>query len=89
MQGNGFLRRLWALWVVLPRDGTLYPDPASGRPEDGVKFGWWRAVPGDLAIATRRLDAPASPLPASLPCCYLGAFQMSGGCALRATAVGR
>ena len=67
-----------ALWVVLPRDGALHPDPATGRPEDGVKFGWWRTVPGDLVIATRRIDAPAAPLPASIPCCYPGAFQVSG-----------
>jgi hypothetical protein len=27
-----------------------------------AKLGWWRGVPGDLAISGRRLDAHASPL---------------------------
>jgi hypothetical protein len=45
----------------------------------GMKFGWWRKVPGRLHITGRRLDAPAPPLQADVPAGY-GAtgFQPSG-----------
>jgi hypothetical protein len=49
LHGNG------KLWTILPLDGTL-----TLRPERdgsiGDKFPWWRAVPGDLTIAGRRID---------------------------------
>jgi len=45
----------------------------------GMKFGWWRTVPGRLHITGRRLDAAAPPLRADVPAGY-GAtgFQPSG-----------
>jgi hypothetical protein len=45
----------------------------------GMKFGWWREVPGRLRIIGRRLDAPAARLLANVPSGY-GAtgFQSSG-----------
>jgi len=49
LYGNG------KLWTVLPLDGTLI----LRRERDGSiggKFPWWRAVPGNLTIAGRRLD---------------------------------
>jgi len=68
-----------ALVVVLPRDGALHPDdPSRGLPS-GVKFGWDRIVPGDLAIATRRLDGVTAPQSASVPGGYGDSgFQVSG-----------
>jgi hypothetical protein len=44
-----------------------------------AKVGWWRAVPGRLTIQGERLDAPASPLRASVPAGYGSAgFQATG-----------
>jgi hypothetical protein len=45
----------------------------------GMKFGWWRGVPGRLQITGRRLDAPAPPVRSDVPNGY-GAkgFQASG-----------
>lgn len=36
----------------------------------GMKFLWIRAVPGNLKISGRRLDADAPPLRSDLRCCY-------------------
>ena len=68
-----------ALIVILPNDGILHPsDPARGLP-GGVKFPWWRGAHGDLAVATRRLDADTSPQPADVPGGYGDTgFQVSG-----------
>ncbi len=67
------------LYVVLPRDATLRPDPYPGTTERGVKFGWWRLGAGELVIATRRLDASTPPLAASIPRGYgTSGFQVSG-----------
>ena len=68
-----------ALIVALPTDGTLHPnDPSRGLPS-GVKFGWERIAHGDLAIATRRLDAVTVPQLADVPGGYGDAgFQASG-----------
>ncbi len=41
------------------RDGAL-----------GMKFGWWRLVPGQLTITGRRLDAEAPPALARVPAGY-------------------
>jgi hypothetical protein len=54
-----------ALWGVLPRDGTL--EVEEGADGLGTTFGWWRAIPGELSIEGRRLDAPAPPLLAEIP----------------------
>ena len=68
-----------ALVVLLPNDGTLHPsDPQRGL-AGGIKFPWWRIAPGDLSIATRRLDATTDPLPADVPSGYGDTgFQVSG-----------
>jgi hypothetical protein len=36
----------------------------------GMKFGWWRGIPGQLTIEGRRLDATAPPLRAEVPAGY-------------------
>ena len=49
-------------------DGSIY-----------AKIGWWRGVPGKLAITGRRLDATAPPLRASASGGYgPSGFQPSG-----------
>jgi hypothetical protein len=74
--GNG---KLWVggLWP----DGVIAAGPefVAADGSVGMKFGWWRAVEGDLRITGRRLDAPAPPLRASVPDGYGRAgFQASG-----------
>jgi hypothetical protein len=54
------------LWTVLPPGGTL----RETRRRDGslaMKFPWWRAVRGELAITGRRLDGRSPPLRARIP----------------------
>ena len=53
--------------------GSVQPDGALA-----MKWGWWRARPGQLTIQGERIDAPAAALRSSIPCCYgeLG-FQSS------------
>lgn len=75
--GNG------ALWTHLYPDGTVVFEPGGSGfvLEDGslqMKFGWWRAVPGELRIEGRRLDAPAPPLRAYIPRGYNKSFQATG-----------
>lgn len=50
-----------ALLVSLPNDGILHPSDAQRGLSGGVKFAWWRVVPGNLAIATKRLDGSTPP----------------------------
>ncbi len=59
--GNG---KLWVggLWPGGVIDGTGFVDAHDAV---GMKFGWWRAVPGKLRITGRRLDASAPPAQAS------------------------
>jgi len=74
--GNGklWVGGLWPHGVIAARRGFI---DRHGRV--GMKFGWWRRVPGHLHIAGRRLDAPAPRLLANVPSGY-GAtgFQSSG-----------
>ena len=45
----------------------------------GMKWPWWRSVPGTLTIEGRRLDGPAGPLKAHIPKGYGGeGFQSTG-----------
>jgi hypothetical protein len=74
--GNG---RLWVggLWP----NGVIAAGPEFVQPDGsvGMKFGWWRAVPGGLRITGRRLDGPAPPLRADVPAGYgQTGFQASG-----------
>ncbi|MGE5830869.1 MAG: hypothetical protein ACM30G_21270 [Micromonosporaceae bacterium] len=74
--GNG------SLWVGgLPEGGVLHPLNSEVGPGGAVsrKFGWWRAVPGDLTITARRLDAAAPPAHGDVPPGYGDqGFQSSG-----------
>lgn len=68
-----------ALVVILANDGLLHPSDPSRGLAGGMKFPWWRSVPGELVIATRRLDGQATPLPAHVPSGYgETGFQVSG-----------
>src|SRR5215213_5694129 len=60
--GNG------SLWTLFWRGNTVLADPSYVLPDGSVemKWPWWRAVPGQLAITGRRLDAPAPPLSANI-----------------------
>ena len=63
-----------ALWTNLwnwGEDGVFLP-PGDGHigadgSFNGLKWGWWRHVPGELVIEGRRLDASAPPLRAHIP----------------------
>jgi hypothetical protein len=74
--GNG------SLWVGgLWPDGIIVGDPRfvdlEGRV--GMKFGWWRAVPGRLMISGFRTDAAAPPAIGDVPYGYGDTgFQASG-----------
>ena len=74
--GNGelWVGGLWPHGVIAAGPGFV---DRHGRV--GMKFGWWREVPGRLRIIGRRLDAQAPRLLASVPSGY-GAtgFQSSG-----------
>jgi hypothetical protein len=74
--GNGklWVGGLWPHGVIAASRGFV---DRLGRV--GMKFGWWRKVPGRLHITGRRLDALAPPLQADVPAGY-GAtgFQSSG-----------
>ena len=67
--GNDALWTNLTMWssepglVPVPDDGRIGPD---GR-IDGMKWAWYRYVPGKLTIEGRRLDAPAPPLEAHVP----------------------
>jgi len=74
--GNG------KLWV-----GGLWPRGVIAAGRDfvnsdgsiGMKFGWWRATVGQLAISGRRLDGPSPPARADVPSGYgQTGFQASG-----------
>lgn len=64
---DAFLYGNDALIVVLPRDGSLHPNPSSTSEEIGVKFAWWRSLPGELVADSRRLDAASTSLSAIVP----------------------
>ncbi len=64
-----------ALRVQLWPDGTVVFKPRGPGSvlTDGslsMKFPWERKREGQLRIDGRRLDAPAAPLRANIPCCY-------------------
>jgi hypothetical protein len=74
--GNGklWVGGLWPHGVIAASAGFV-----DRRGRVGMKFGWWRKVPGRLHITGRRLDAPAPPLRADVPAGYGAAgFQPSG-----------
>ena len=78
--GNDALwTNLW-MWseegVVLPAHDLHVQDDGSIA---GLKWAWWRYVPGDLTIDGRRLDGDAKPLIGKVPDGYGDSgFQVSG-----------
>lgn len=73
--GNG------ALWVALHQDGRIpvAPDNIDRSGRLGIKLPWWRGVPGQLSIATRRLDGASPPASTSIPGGYgETGFQATG-----------
>jgi len=71
-----------SLWVGgLGPDGVIEAGPEFIAEDGsiGMKFGWWRRVPGSLMITGRRLDATAPPVRAEIPAGYGSVgFQASG-----------
>jgi hypothetical protein len=72
-------RKLWVggLWP----DGVINADPGfvDANGAVGMKFGWWRAIPGKLRITGRRLDSSAPPARRDAPDGYgETGFQASG-----------
>jgi hypothetical protein len=53
----------WGVGAVLVPPDHVNPDGSLG----GMKWPWWRGVPGSLVIEGRRLDATAAPLRADIP----------------------
>ena len=56
-------------------DGTIVFEPGGAGfvTRDGalgMKFGWTRAVPGQLTVTGHRLDGQAGPPRLQAPCCY-------------------
>lgn len=66
-------RSVWAAawWAEAGAPGLSIHDLA-------IKVGWFRPAGVPLVITGQRLDAPASPLAASVPCCYPTRFQATG-----------
>ena len=62
--GNGTLwvGGLWPRGVI-----EAEPDFVAQDGSVGMKFGWWRAALGKLAITGQRLDAPAPPARGIVP----------------------
>jgi hypothetical protein len=66
---------MWGNGVVPVPPSHVQPDGSLG----GMKWAWYRYVPGKLTIEGRRLDAPAPPLRADIPDGYgTSGFQVSG-----------
>jgi len=84
--GNG---RLWVggLWP----SGVINAGPEYVAKDGsvGMKFGWWRASPGKLAITGRRLDAPAPPARGFVPDGYGAPASRPAALTSRPRAAGR
>jgi Tol biopolymer transport system component len=68
------------LFTDLWPGGKVHFAPEQVSPDGSlwIKWGWWRELDEDLVIEGRRLDAPAPPLMAQVPCCYgVPGFQVS------------
>jgi hypothetical protein len=69
---------MWGKGVVQVPPDQVGPNGLLGGPS-GLKWAWYRFVPGKLTIDGKRLDAPAPPLIATIPDGYgNGGFQVSG-----------
>ncbi len=74
--GNGklWVGGLWPRGVIAAGPEFVHADGSIG-----MKFGWWRAAPGQLTISGRRLDGVAPPVRADIPSGYGSTgFQASG-----------
>ncbi|MCW5879082.1 MAG: hypothetical protein KIS80_09495 [Anaerolineales bacterium] len=69
-------KSIWASawWAAEDADG-VWDEDAQGY---GIKVGWFRPEGVTLHISGQRLDAPAAPLVAQIPCCYPTRFQATG-----------
>lgn len=61
--GNEWLSTSLYMWsdgpvVIVPDDGRIAADGTI----HGMKWHWYRYVPGELTVEGRRLDAPSAPL---------------------------
>lgn len=54
------------------------PDYPLRAGDEGNKIGWFRPAGATLEITGRRIDGDATPLEASVPCCYPTRFQATG-----------
>ncbi len=74
---------LWTNVWMWGEEGVVMPAYDDHVQDDGsiagLKWAWWRYIPGDLTIEGRRLDARAKPLIAEVPDGYGDSgFQVSG-----------
>jgi hypothetical protein len=73
---------LWTNVHMWSEDGTVPVDSGHVMADGefgGMKWAWWRYVPGKLTIEGHRLDATARPLRADIPDGYgVIGFQVSG-----------
>ena len=76
---DSFLYGNDALLVLLPNDAVLRPSDRQRGLSSGVKLPWWRVAPGDLTIATKRLDGTTTARTTDVPGGYGDTgFQPSG-----------
>jgi hypothetical protein len=64
-------RSIWAGWFA--HDGITHWRPGARH-----KTYWVRPQGSQLVISGRRLDGPADPIDAWIPCCYPTGFQIVG-----------
>lgn len=74
--GHYFVNEDYSIWA-LAFGATTAEEQMHDRTE-GIKVGWFRPTGATLAISGRRIDAPAAPLQAQIPCCYPTRFQATG-----------
>jgi len=46
-----------AIWIRLPKDGTIPAHPEGGQVTISAKFPWWRVLPGQLQVSASRLGS--------------------------------
>jgi hypothetical protein len=74
--GPYFVNQDRSMWAGAWWTGQVGSRPEAG--DDGIKIGWFRPAGAALEITGRRLDGPAPPLEAHVPCCYPTRFQATG-----------
>jgi hypothetical protein len=74
--GHYFINEDESIWAAAWWTGQQADYLRAG--EKGIKTGWFRPAGATLEITGQRLDGGASPLEASVPCCYPTRFQATG-----------